>query len=1339
MRNLKLLSKKHLENLSSLLEDCVCSAVDCDTGHVFFAVQKGEIIHVDPSTKTLLEVVSLTDEGYLVDGKGVINLQYQAEQQALCIITEQGNVLLWYVTEQSLVSVGDVESGLTGAAWSPDQEVLVLTTGEDKLILMTQEFDSLNETTLHPEQFGEAEFVNVGWGKKETQFHGSEGKVAAQKKIEQNVQPAFEWDEGKTYISWRGDGQYFTTSTVHPLTGARQLRVWSRDAVLHSTGENVPGLEKSLSWKPSGSLIASSQVKPNKHDVIFFELNGLRHGEFTLPFAVGQVQVKGIYWNVDSSVLLVWCEDLKLDEGNPQSYVQLWTVNNYHWYLKQSLHFDINTEKKVVSVMWDAEHAYVLHVVTGAGHYIQYTWYWGNDVSSDGTVAVIDGDKILVTPMATMVVPPPMSAYQLVLPAAANQVFFFSSSSSEQSESLCILTEDIGVVLVNGQIAVFTYKNATSQPDKSVIASAAGGNGFSVKCLLPHLLAVYKPSFVKDLNGFPLENYNFLDIGPQHLVYCSEDEGSTSLCRATLSLEDQSAKETFRIKVPSNIYQMFFCDFLNLIFLQNHRGEILTFNPETESISIWEFQPGKTMVFPQLCPNMYVCRIGQQVAVLGLTPRYRFYINNTEIMTNCTSVAIHEDFLLMTSLSHTCRFISRHTAIKAVPVLQHDKEHAFDEIVRRVERGSRIVTVIQDSTKLVLQMPRGNLETIHPRALLLSCIKRKLNGQIYKEALSLMRKHRINMNLTYDHNPASFLANVQTFIEQISMDNLLTLFLTDLSEEDVTLTMYAAAYPGRVQANSNGTEPTVKVNVVCDAILNTLRATNEEKFLLPILTAHAKKNPPELEKALELIHHLKVSPSNVVSLEEAIRHLLCMVDINQLYDIALGMYDFDIVLMVAEKSQKDPKEYLPYLNSLRRLETNYQRYTIDKYLRRFHKALQHIAKCGQDKFNECLQFIEEHKLHKEALRLFEPTQQEFQLVASSYADNLKEQRFYEEAAVMYVKACSWENALQCFQISHNAKQVMCMAQRLDYSPEEVAHLAASVAGTLKSVGKYQDSAMLYEQYAKDAEEAIVTLIDGGFWDESLRLMYKYNRTDFIESNLKDAIVAAFDSQMESLKSFHADFNRHKNRLFVVREEKQKARLEILEDDSCPANVDLYSDASSVAVDSVLSHSTSSSSQRSASSSHFSRSTGRSSRNRRKDERKKWSLKEGSRYEECALVDALGKIITHVDTLRGDIRCLLLVLVQFNYDCKAAELQDFYDSFLTTIEKALPSLRQTVDADQNQNQSFTFGPGVTSNVIAQAVQQAQQLPTNKEQESSLLLPSSLHQNVKWKLQMIGKNK
>lgn len=38
--------------------------------------------------------------------------------------------------------------------------------------------------------------------------------------------------------------------------------------------------------------------------------------------------------------------------------------------------------------------------------------------------------------------------------------------------------------------------------------------------------------------------------------------------------------------------------------------------------------------------------------------------------------------------------------------------------------------------------------------------------------------------------------------------------------------------------------------------------------------------------------------------EDALKYLLFLVDVNKMYDIALGMYDFQLVLMVAEKSQK---------------------------------------------------------------------------------------------------------------------------------------------------------------------------------------------------------------------------------------------------------------------------------------------------------------------------------------------------------------------------------------------------------------------------------------------------
>ena len=85
----------------------------------------------------------------------------------------------------------------------------------------------------------------------------------------------------------------------------------------------------------------------------------------------------------------------------------------------------------------------------------------------------------------------------------------------------------------------------------------------------------------------------------------------------------------------------------------------------------------------------------------------------------------------------------------------------------------------------------------------------------------------------------------------------------------------------------------------------------------------------------------------MVTAARALKYTAYFVDINELYDIALGMYNLPLVIMVAEKSQKDPKEYLPFLNQLNRLPLDYRCYKIDAHLKRYKKALRYISKCGK--------------------------------------------------------------------------------------------------------------------------------------------------------------------------------------------------------------------------------------------------------------------------------------------------------------------------------------------------------------------------------------------------------
>ena len=65
--------------------------------------------------------------------------------------------------------------------------------------------------------FYAAKFVTVGWGSKETQFHGSEGKNARSKKDVQSTLAS--WDDKRARIVWRADGLFFAINAVDPNAG----------------------------------------------------------------------------------------------------------------------------------------------------------------------------------------------------------------------------------------------------------------------------------------------------------------------------------------------------------------------------------------------------------------------------------------------------------------------------------------------------------------------------------------------------------------------------------------------------------------------------------------------------------------------------------------------------------------------------------------------------------------------------------------------------------------------------------------------------------------------------------------------------------------------------------------------------------------------------------------------------------------------------------------------------------------------------------------------------------------------------------------------------------------
>lgn len=306
--------------------------------------KRPEINSTDPLSPDLLECIASWDAPSPLPDLAfdrVLSLHFFADNLTVCLVLEGGDIVIVreepLPNEEKIEIVGSVDVGITAAAWSPDEEMLVLTTRAKTFLYMTREFENVADITLAPEDMQASQHVSVGWGKKETQFQGKRAKALRDPTVPEKIDQGTlsNNDDDSTTITWRGDGAYVAVNSVEAGT-RRVIRVYSREGTLDSVSEPVDGLEGALSWRPSGSLIAGIQRLDNRVDVVFFERNGLRHGEFSLRLTEDEMNSWAssiqLAWNVDSTVLAVKFKDR----------VQLWTTGNYHWYLKQDIPMSVD-------------------------------------------------------------------------------------------------------------------------------------------------------------------------------------------------------------------------------------------------------------------------------------------------------------------------------------------------------------------------------------------------------------------------------------------------------------------------------------------------------------------------------------------------------------------------------------------------------------------------------------------------------------------------------------------------------------------------------------------------------------------------------------------------------------------------------------------------------------------------------------------------------------------------------------------------------------------------------------------------------------------------------------
>lgn len=1070
------------------------------------------------------------------------------------------------------------------------------------VILMFSTFDVLLESSLHDK--AEKEFITVGWGKKETQFHGSVGKNA--RKNQDIEQPNVEELDKTITCCWRGDGEYFAVN--HVGNNGRMFKVFNKEGVIQYTSELCADLQVPIAWKPSGLWICKPQIHPNKYTITLFERNGLKHQELILPFKPEVEKVVKLSWSQNSDIFLI--ETVK---ENDMRCLYFYTISNYHWYLKQYLEFETS-----IIYEWSQNFAEPkqLYLFSSDGRFFIYKFDFSISCSSgisendESIVAVLDGQKILLTNFKSQLVPPPMCSLEVELEKSVNHVGFLKIPNKD-FDSNCFFTMDFG-----NRIKLY----------RCILEVAINGR----RLVSTEIAKEFQMGGEMFIHPIWISHEHFVIVKHSAIFLCSVDSGEI--------IDEVFLEESIGSLVTSTKE--------NHLVAQLIDGSLIELNIENNELKMSNVVLEK---LPEFCEKIIATTSKHEPAIYALKNlKKKLYLNSKELATEVTSLTIttDNDYLIFTTIAE----------LKFVEIEGRSPLQIVE--TRRIERGSKIVSLIKDKSQIIFELPRGNLETISPRILSFKIVRRLLKLQKYQYAFDLLRKERINLNLLIDLNPQKFLKELELFIAQIDNIQWLNLFLTELRNEDVTQTMYKfCGKPDFEEEIFDGTFLTAtKIEQLCHKMLEIFQKTDARKYLLPSITCHVKTQ--QIELALQMIWELKQTGTGDREADDAVKYLLYLIDINVLYDIALGMYDYQLVLFVAQKSQKDPKEYVPFLNELNKLDLSYSKYKIDCHLKRFAKAVGHIAGlCHSDdeKFEECVELVKKHNLYDSALASFSGHQKCYKRICVLYGDYLRVKGKLLDASLMYERGGEYQQALAGARNILDWQRCLVLAKKCGSSEEEMKSLAMKLVSSLEDVGHYKEAAYLLKRFNPDDFRNLVkTLTKGHFYSEAIVEVALCECAELIEEIIKPQLKIHLGDAIKSIDDDCKTFLQQKERLLSVRQEKTRKLLNPQDE----YDDDIFSDTTSVLSASTISQSSKNTAK-----------TFKSSKNRRKHERKLMNLKEGNKFEDIALLDSIWKLVQKIIAIESQnvVRELLKCAIEMSFDDDARTLQKGFKDLLLTIK------------------------------------------------------------------------
>lgn len=170
----------------------------------------------------LLQIINRTNFGHLLENNGedncptIIYSCYIVEDELLFILFTNGLIITYDTVNDSLHNHSldsiDHNDVIDDAQFSHDQELLVINTHNNLMLLYNKLLVLKRRYDLNIDEYGANEMINVNWGSKATQFHGQgmrDHRMVVEQQSKTTV-PLTEWDDHKCFIDWKHDDDYYT-------------------------------------------------------------------------------------------------------------------------------------------------------------------------------------------------------------------------------------------------------------------------------------------------------------------------------------------------------------------------------------------------------------------------------------------------------------------------------------------------------------------------------------------------------------------------------------------------------------------------------------------------------------------------------------------------------------------------------------------------------------------------------------------------------------------------------------------------------------------------------------------------------------------------------------------------------------------------------------------------------------------------------------------------------------------------------------------------------------------------------------------------------------------------